>query len=467
MVFSSLYFLFVFLPLAFLLYFITPVKYRNYTLLVESLFFYSFGEGKLVILLMFSSVFNYYVAKWILKERKKGILLSLVVNLGILFCFKYLNFTLNNIIWMFGLLHIYCPIPVLNIILPIGISFYTFQALSYCIDVYYGKVEPSQKYINFATYLCMFPQLVAGPIVRYSDIEKQMGNRSANMDRIASGVERFIIGLGKKVLIANTMATVADDIFAMQVDELSSLIAWIGILAYTLQIFFDFSGYSDMAIGLGRIFGFEFLENFNYPYIAKSIKDFWRRWHISMSSWFKDYVYIPLGGNRLGNMRTYINLTIVFIVTGLWHGASWHFLVWGLFHGFFLVLERIGLGKLLEKVPLALQHLYTLLVVMIGWVFFRADSTSLAFKYIRKLFSFSLGGSETVYELNMLLTPMNMVVFLLAIFFSVPLAKRWLDRSANNPYIQWGWMFFLLAIFVCSVVFINSSGYNPFIYFRF
>ena len=209
------------------------------------------------------------------------------------------------------------------------------------------------------------------------------------------------------------------------------------------------------------------MENFNYPYIAKSIKDFWRRWHISMSSWFKDYVYIPLGGNRLGNMRTYINLTIVFIVTGLWHGASWHFLAWGLFHGFFLVLERIGLGKLLEKTPLALQHLYTLLVVVIGWVFFRADSTSLAFKYIGKLFSFSLGGSEAVYQLNMLLTPMNMLVFLLAVLFSVPFAKRWLDRSANNPYIQWGWMFFLLAIFVCSVVFINSSGYNPFIYFRF
>ena len=322
MVFSSLYFLFVFLPLAFLLYFITPVKYKNYALLIESLFFYSFGEGKLVFILLFSSVFNYYVAKWIQKERKKGIILSLVVNLGILFCFKYLNFTLNNIVWVCGLLHLPCPLPALNIILPIGISFYTFQALSYCIDVYYGKVEPTQKYINFATYLCMFPQLVAGPIVRYSDIEKQMDDRRVKLDRIASGVERFIIGLGKKVLIANTMAGVADGIFAMQVDELSSSLAWVGILAYTFQIFFDFSGYSDMAIGLGRIFGFEFLENFNYPYIARSIKDFWRRWHISMSTWFKDYVYIPLGGNRYSILRTFFNLNVVWRFTGLWHGAS-------------------------------------------------------------------------------------------------------------------------------------------------
>ncbi|MBR0501904.1 MAG: MBOAT family protein [Paludibacteraceae bacterium] len=467
MVFSSLYFLFVFLPLAFLLYFITPVKYRNYTLLVESLFFYSFGEGKLVILLMFSSVFNYYVAKWIQKERKKGILLSLVVNLGILFCFKYLNFTLNNIIWMFGLLHIYCPIPVLNIILPIGISFYTFQALSYCIDVYYGKVEPSQKYINFATYLCMFPQLVAGPIVRYTDIEKQMDDRHAKLDRIASGVERFIIGLGKKVLIANTMAGVVDGIFEMQVNDLSSSMAWVGILAYTFQIFFDFSGYSDMAIGLGRIFGFEFLENFNYPYIAKSVKDFWRRWHISMSSWFKDYLYIPLGGNRLGNVRTYINLSIVFIVTGFWHGASWHYIAWGMFHGFFLVIERIGFGKVLEKIPVVFQHLYTLLVVTIGWVFFRSNTTAQAFGYIKKLFSFSSGSPETIWQANMLVTAFELVVFILAIFFSLPLAKKWLERHANNIYVQWGWMFILLMIFVCSVVFINSSGYNPFIYFRF
>ncbi len=467
MVFSSLYFLFVFLPLAFLLYFITPVKYRNYVLLLESLFFYSFGEGKLVSILLFSSVFNYYVAKWIQKERKKGIILSLVVNLGILFLFKYLNFTLSNIIWICGLLHLQCPLHILNIILPIGISFYTFQALSYCIDVYYGRVEPTQKYINFATYLCMFPQLVAGPIVRYTDIEKQMDDRHAKLDRIASGVERFIIGLGKKVLIANTMAGVADGIFEMQVDDLSSSIAWVGILAYTFQIFFDFSGYSDMAIGLGRIFGFEFLENFNYPYIAKSIKDFWRRWHISMSSWFKDYVYIPLGGNRLGNMRTYINLTIVFIVTGFWHGASWHFIAWGLFHGFFLVVERIGFGKVLEKIPVVFQHLYTLLVVTIGWVFFRSDSTTQAFCYIKKLFSFSSGNQEVVWRAELLLNSLVIVTFLLATFFSLPFAKKWLERNANHTFIQWGWMVLLIMIFVSSVVFINSSGYNPFIYFRF
>ena len=467
MVFSGLYFLFVFLPLAFLLYFITPIKYRNYVLLIESLFFYSFGEGKLVFILLFSSVFNYYVAKWIQKERKKGIILSLVVNLGILFCFKYLNFTLSNIMWMFGLLHLQCPLHVLNIILPIGISFYTFQALSYCIDVYYGKVEPTQKYINFATYLCMFPQLVAGPIVRYADIEKQMDDRHVKLDRIASGVERFIIGLGKKVLIANTMAAVADGIFILQVDDLSTLLAWMGILAYSFQIFFDFSGYSDMAIGLGRIFGFEFLENFNYPYIAKSVKDFWRRWHISMSSWFKDYLYIPLGGNRLGNVRTYINLSIVFIVTGFWHGASWHYIAWGMFHGFFLVIERIGFGKVLEKIPVVFQHLYTLLVVTIGWVFFRSYTTAQAFGYIKKLFSFSSGSPETIWQANMLVTAFELVVFILAIFFSLPLAKKWLERHANNIYVQWGWMFILLMIFVCSVVFINSSGYNPFIYFRF
>ena len=313
----------------------------------------------------------------------------------------------------------------------------------------------------------MFPQLVAGPIVRYTDIEKQMDDRHAKLDRIASGVERFIIGLGKKVLIANTMAGVVDGIFEMQVNDLSSSMAWVGILAYTFQIFFDFSGYSDMAIGLGRIFGFEFLENFNYPYIAKSVKDFWRRWHISMSSWFKDYLYIPLGGNRLGNVRTYINLSIVFIVTGFWHGASWHYIAWGMFHGFFLVIERIGFGKVLEKIPVVFQHLYTLLVVTIGWVFFRSNTTAQAFGYIKKLFSFSSGSPETIWQANMLVTAFELVVFILAIFFSLPLAKKWLERHANNIYVQWGWMFILLMIFVCSVVFINSSGYNPFIYFRF
>lgn len=467
MVFSSLFFLFAFLPIAFLLYFITPVKYRNYTLFLESLFFYSFGEGILVLLLLFSSVFNYFVARWIEKEKKKGLILSLVVNLGMLFCFKYLDFTLGNIVRVYEALHMECPVHVIGILLPIGISFYTFQALSYCIDVYYGRINASRSYIDFATYLCMFPQLVAGPIVRYTDIEKQINNRKTNLDNISAGIERFIIGLAKKVLLANPMAAVADGVFKLPVDDLSTSLAWLGAVAYTFQIFFDFSGYSDMAIGLGKIFGYDFLENFNFPYVAKSIKEFWRRWHISMSTWFRDYVYIPLGGNRKGNIRTYVNLLIVFMVTGMWHGASWHFLAWGLFHGFFLVMERLGFSKILEKIPSFFQHLYALLVILIGWVIFRAESVPIAFRYITKMFSFSEGSIETAIQGNLLLSSFEVLVFILAIFFSIPFAKNMVAKYSTKKYVEWGWMAFLLMIFVLSVIFINSSGYNPFIYFRF
>ncbi|WMX15396.1 MBOAT family O-acyltransferase [Aureispira sp. CCB-E] len=402
-------------------------------------------------------------------KRKLGLTISIITNLSFLFFFKYFNFAFENYnaaIRMLGLDNAtWHNIP--NITLPIGISFYTFQTLSYTIDVYRGTVKANRNFINFATYVTMFPQLVAGPIVRYVDINKQLVSKNISIDDFSEGIERFIIGLAKKVLIANTFATIADGIFALDVATISTPFVWLGIIAYSFQIYFDFSGYSDMAIGLGRMFGFRFLENFNYPYISRSIKEFWRRWHISLSSWFRDYLYIPLGGSRVGKKRLYLNLFIVFFVTGLWHGASWNFIVWGLFHGLFIVIERIGLEEKLSKCWKPLQHLYTLLVVLVGWVFFRAETLSNAISYIQRMFIPSSGLiSVDSYIDFMYINSHTGLYFILAVICSTPI-YRFFDEKLQTYQGTIIRTIALFALFVLSVIHLGAGSYNPFIYFRF
>ena len=383
MVFSSLVFLFVFLPIVLVLYFIVPKALKNFILLVASLFFYAWGEPVYLYLMMFSILLNYLFGLWIQKNKDKSnskkiiITIAIIVNIGLLGYYKYAFFVVDIIN---GLLHTHIqfePLP-----LPIGISFYTFHALSYLIDVYRQKEEAQKNLFNLALYITLFPQLVAGPILRYNTIAEQIKSRIHNLSLFAEGIRTFIIGLSKKVLLSNPLGEMADTIFAINPSDMSVTTAWIGIIAYTLQIYFDFSGYSDMAIGLGKMFGFEFLPNFNYPYISRSIGEFWRRWHISLSSWFRDYVYIPLGGSRKGAWKTYRNLLIVWTITGFWHGASWTFMAWGFYYGVIICLERLGLKNILAKTWRPIQHAYVLFIVLIGWVFFRADNFTYSFEFI-------------------------------------------------------------------------------------
>lgn len=470
MVFSSTIFLFLFLPVFLFIYFISPTKLKNFVLLLFSLIFYTWGEDKLVVLLLFSALVDFSCGHIIERGKAKlGLSISILFNLGILLSFKYLDFTFENFNYALSFLGAdnskLLALP--HITLPIGISFYTFQTMSYTIDVYRKKVKASTNFLEFAAYVSMFPQLVAGPIVRYSDVQKELANRKHSADQITLGIEKFIIGLAKKVLIANTFATIADSIFGQNIHDLSTPVAWLGIIAYTFQIYFDFSGYSDMAIGLGRILGFNFPENFTFPYIAKSIKEFWRRWHISLSTWFRDYLYISLGGNRKGNMRTYVNLFIVFFVTGLWHGASWNFIVWGLFHGMFLVFERIGLDKALNKLNVAVQHIYTLLVVVVGWVFFRAENLNEALIYLKKMFTISKGSIAT-NEYLIFQHINNHTIFFMAVgvLFSLPtyqLAKKWL-ATKNLTWIN---QLVLIILMLVSITYLSADTYNPFIYFKF
>lgn len=361
-------------------------------------------------------------------------------------------------------------IDFIKISLPIGISFFTFHELSYVIDIYRKKVVPTRSFKDLFLYIVFFPQLIAGPIVRYIDIHTQLTDRVHSLEKFTKGVERFILGLSKKVLIANAVATVADQIFAMQPSEFSQGVAFLGIICYTLQIYFDFSGYSDMAIGLAKMFGFDFLENFNYPYIATSIKEFWRRWHISLSTWFKDYLYIPLGGNRVSPKRVYLNLLIVFFLTGLWHGASWNFVFWGLFHGFFLILERGKFGALLDKMPNLFKHVYTMSVVMTAWIFFRAENFTYALNYIKTLTGFSQVNSDTVF-LNSFLDSYYVLIIILGIIFSapiVPFLKEKITNLGRHAFIfKIKGYAVLMALFVMDVLTLSTCTYNPFIYFRF
>lgn len=470
MVFSSLVFLCVFLPTVFLLYTAVPsLKFRNGLLIVASLAFYSYGEPVYVLLMIFSSVLNYVCARLAASKssgRKAAIVAAVIINLGILAVFKYSAFLVETVNSVTGLM-----IPVPQIDLPIGISFFTFQALSYVIDVYRNAVEPQKNYFYVLLYITFFPQLIAGPIVKYRDISEQIVSRNQSAEKIAEGLRRFICGLGKKVLIANTMGQVADAVFAAGDGYASILTAWLGAIAYLFQIYYDFSGYSDMAIGLGKMFGFDFKENFNYPYGAVSVRDFWRRWHISLSTWFKEYLYIPLGGNRKGRTRTVINRLIVFFCTGLWHGASWTFVLWGIFHGLLLLLEEFV--PVFSKLPRVAGHIYTLLAVTVGFVMFRADTINQGFQFIGNMFAgFSISEQSLSFLLTQL-TPWFIVMLAAAIIGCAPI-KPITDRLRGGlvvgkaqSIVQTVLYVLALILLVWCMLRLSGSSYNPFIYFRF
>jgi alginate O-acetyltransferase complex protein AlgI len=489
MVFSSLLFLFLFLPIVLTGYFLFRKNTRNFFLLAASLFFYTWGEMQFVLILMGSMTFNYLFAILIdtfqksepAKSREARIVLWLAVifNLSLLGFYKYALFLTTNFNSAMQVLGLSYALTFSGIHLPLGISFFTFRALSYVIDVYNRKVTCSKNWVTISLYLSFFPLSIAGPIVRYSEMAARLVKRIVTLEMFSTGMGRLIIGLGKKCLIANTLASVADRVFALSPDRVSCELAWLGILCYTLQIYFDFSGYSDMAIGLGRMFGFDFLENFNYPYISQSIREFWRRWHISLSTWFRDYLYIPLGGNRVQPARTYGNLIIVFFFCGLWHGAEWTFVIWGLWHGFFIVLERLGFGRLIDSFWKPLRHLYVLLVVIFGWVFFRSESLSFALAYFQALFGFGKG-SGLEYPLALFLNREITAALCAGVIFSGPvmtlvevLRIKALTRSdafsirLMGRGISIGYAVALVFILAASVASLAGGTYNPFIYFRF
>ena len=466
MVFSSTIFLFMFLPLVLISYFIVPKKAKNYILLFFSLVFYLFGGPKFLLVLLSVVLIDYIGAILIEKGSKRKLFLTLTItsNILVLCYFKYTGFFLSNINNIFGF-----NINIPDIILPIGISFYTFQAMSYVIDVYRKEVKLQTNFLTLLLYVSLFPQLVAGPIVRYQTIEKELENRKTSFDDIVYGIRRFILGLAKKVIIANQMGQLADIIFAS--NDLTTPVAWLGAIAYMFQIYFDFSAYSDMAIGLGRIFGFKFLENFNFPYISKSITEFWRRWHISLSTWFRDYIYIPLGGNRKGIKRQIINLLIVWLLTGFWHGAAWNFVLWGLYYFIFLMIEKFILKDILEKTPNIIRHIYALLIILFGWVLFRCESLSECISYIHTMLSFNIteiGISELVVYIET-----YFVYFILGILFSMPTYYKLVEKveslKEGNLKTTLNTMHYagLIIIFIITIMFLAYSSYNPFIYFRF
>jgi len=461
-------FVFMFLPIVCGLYFLVRrnIKLANLLLLIASIVFYAWGEPRYVVIMLMTILINYLGANAITtfsKHRRIILWATVLINLGVLVYFKYFNFILDNVNSMFAM-----DAKFIDVIMPIGISFYTFQAMSYLIDVYRGDTPVQKNIYKLALYICLFPQLVAGPIVKYHDVANQIDNRKIEFDNVSYGVKRFIVGLAKKMLLANTLGAVADTIFAQPVSEFSTLIAWIGALAYTFQLFYDFSGYSDMAIGLGHIFGFKFLENFNYPYISKSITEFWRRWHISLSTWFKEYLYIPLGGNRVSQRRTYLNLGIVFLATGIWHGAAWTFVIWGLWHGLFIVLERLtGWHKKTGGAILTTaQHLYTMLIFIIGWVIFRSDNIEYAVKYIGNMFGMN-GKSLQVYQLGYYIGIPETIAFVVAAVCAMPIFKNMIGMSPKSSRWDGAINIWLACLFILSWILIAASTYNPFIYFRF
>jgi alginate O-acetyltransferase complex protein AlgI len=411
---------------------------------------------------------NYIGANYISRShnqthRKILLCLTILADLSFLFYFKYFNFFMENI--RLFMQHYF---PLHEIIMPIGISFYTFQALSYVVDVY-RKDTPAQKDIyKLALYICLFPQLIAGPIVKYHDISEQLTSRTITFDKVAYGIKRFIIGLAKKVLLANTLGEVVDKIFTQSPEEFNTPIAWIGAVAYSFQLFYDFSGYSDMAIGLGSIFGFKFLENFNYPYISKSITEFWRRWHISLSTWFKEYLYIPLGGNRISPRRTYINLFLVFLATGFWHGAAWNFIFWGLWHGMFIIFEKAtGWHAVTKKRFAPIQHLYTVFAFVLGWVMFRADSMIYAVSYIKNMFGLLAHHKAIAYGLEYYISNLEILAFVVAFLCATPLCKNILNIAEKHKIYRTLVNIWLMILFIFSTSSIAASTYNPFIYFRF
>lgn len=469
MIFSSLFFLFVFLPLTLLVYLFVPKKAKNIVLLISSLIFYAWGEPVYILLMVFSIIYNYISGMEIDFYRRRGntaqlrliFWLAVGVNLGILGFFKYYGFLLENLNRILPFTIKYTPLA-----LPIGISFYTFQTLSYIIDVYRGDVDVQRNPINFGLYISMFPQLIAGPIVRYSDIEAQLTDRKVTFEGFGQGVKFFVKGLAKKVLLANNIGMAYTAISALPADKFSALAAWIGAVAYTFQIYFDFSGYSDMAIGLGKMFGFTFMMNFDHPYISSSITEFWRRWHISLSTWFREYVYIPLGGNREGTAKAIRNLFIVWTLTGFWHGAAWNFVVWGLYYGVLLVLEKYVLHPVIERLPGAVRHIYALFFVVIGWVIFAAPSLSSAVHYIHVMFGggTAADGSAGVYYLYNYL-----IILIFCALCSGPGVTASLNRCivARERRKRIFVIALYIAAFICSIAFLVNATYNPFLYFRF
>ena len=455
MVFSSNIFLFFFLPAVLLFYYLLPRSLRNAVLLLGSLVFYAWGEPVYIFLMLFTILLN-YLSGLMLERRKqegrqaKGVLIcAVVLNLGLLAFFKYAGFFLRSVRMIPGM----PGFPIPEIILPIGISFYIFQSMSYVIDVWRGDVAAQRNLTSFAAYVSMFPQLIAGPIVRYRDVAEQLESRRENLPQFAAGVELFVLGLSKKLLLANPMGALWESIRS----EPGTAGAWIGMFAYTLQIYFDFSGYSDMAIGLGRMFGFEFRKNFDYPYLSQSVTEFWRRWHISLSSWFREYVYIPLGGNRRGLRRQLLNILIVWALTGLWHGANWNFVFWGLYYALLLIAEKLVFGKLLERSPEPFRHVLTLLIVSFGWMlFYFVDSAELA-AFVTKLFSFTASGGLVWSRFFA-----NLPLMLAAVLASTPLPKRLYDKMPDAGKLP-----VLAVLFVLCVAALATQSYNPFIYFRF
>jgi len=447
--FSSNVFLFAFLPAVLLTYYLVPRRFRTPVLLIFSLFFYGWGEPVYLFLMMGDIMLNYICGRWIAADRAKGgrgkaaMVTGVVLNLLLLGFFKYANFFFGDLI----------P----EIPLPIGISFYIFQSMSYIIDVYRNDAPMQKNILTFGTYVTLFPQLIAGPIVRYADVAEQLEKRRENVSQFASGVLLFVVGLGKKVLLANPMGNLWN---LLQMEQ-GMAAAWMGLIAYSLQIYFDFSGYSDMAIGLGRMFGFEFLINFNYPYISSSITEFWRRWHISLSTWFKEYVYIPLGGNRKGLGRQIVNMIVVWMLTGLWHGASWNFVLWGVYYGALLILEKSFLLKWLKKMPAALRHVYTLTAVALGWALFYFEDMGALGGFLARLFTPVSSAGASGLMLGYL--PFTLV----AVFAALPLAKKWTEKQRDNALWRYGRILAAAVVMLLCVAALASQSYNPFIYFRF
>ena len=464
MVFSSLSFLFFFLPLLLVVYYISKDNYKNYILLVFSLIFYSWGEPVYVLLMILSIIINYIVAilidKYENKKIKKMILIiGIFIDIGLLFYFKYSNFFIDILNNIFGLSY-----KITEIVLPIGISFYTFQEISYLVDVYLKRIKVQKNIFNLGTYISFFPQLIAGPIVRYKDIEKQLKKRSHTFEKFTEGIRRFMIGFCKKVLIANNAAIICNTIFnSYEFESYKGIILIIGIISFTIQIYYDFSGYSDMAIGLAKMFGFELLENFNYPYIATSIKDFWKRWHISLSSWFKDYIYIPLGGSRVSIIKYIINILIVWLLTGLWHGANWNFIIWGLYYAILLLIEKL-LRKYTIKIPTIFKWILTFILINIGWLIFKIEDINTLLIVFKNILIFD--ESNLFLFISKEFSLINQLIFILiGLIFMFPIYKKLKEK--NNNIINWILDITICLLFILSICSLISNSYNPFIYFRF
>ncbi len=470
MLFSSITFLFIFLPVTLVLYFVVPHKFRNIIMLIASLIFYAWGEPVYIILMLLSIFLNYVCGLDICQKEDdpqkahRSLIFAIVANLLLLGFFKYYGFLLDSLNAVLPV-----DIPYRELPLPIGISFYTFQALSYIMDVYRKEVRPQKNILYFAMYICMFPQLIAGPIVRYIDIEEQLKNRTVTMRKFGQGAEYFMIGLAKKVILANSVGQVFDQIAGLQLGSFSVLTAWVGCISYAFQIYFDFSGYSDMAVGLGKMFGFEFRRNFDYPYTSSSITEFWRRWHISLSTWFREYVYIPLGGNRCTQSRHIMNLLVVWMLTGLWHGAAWNFLFWGLYYGILLVLEKYVWGQALERLPSVVRHIYSMVLVLIGWVFFFSPSLGYAMKYLGAMFGAGASAFADKQALYYILT--HWLLYLLAVIGSsavgYSLIRRIVGSFDNNRAKRAAAGVVYIGMFLISIAYLVTESFNPFLYFRF